>query len=279
MKTLKNYLLNKTLITWVALCCVALMTTSCLSQKGDSSSGVEDKLIIDGSVALNPSAESWNGLSSVCGNAGLSDAEAAVCSLDELLAEVAQSGQPLSAFENEVVAWIQSAVEVRNQVCKIDKDITFLVVGTLKVLHARNLIPLPFIATAVTANPHINLLVRKIIYSVVVEAIQNGCLIDPAQLSQVYSHGGNSVGPNPPAGGAGPGTGPGTGNPGSGSSGGSSGGGSTNPGAGGSNAICVKAELRHKQVCEPYCKTPGTCDLAACTSILKVCKQYSCACN
>ncbi len=268
MKSLKNYLLNKTLITWIALCCVALMTTSCLNQKSDSGQ-VEEKIIATDNASLNPTTQSWAGLDAMCSNPGLSEAEAVVCKLDELLDEVAKSGKPLSDYEREVIDWIQSALEVRNQVCKNEKEITALAVGTMRVLAARGLINLPFAAVSVTASPSYNILVRKIIYAVVVEAVQNGCLINRDELQSVIGFGSSGAGSvNPVKGGSGSGT--------------TVGGGGTTVGptpAPGTSATCYKVEMKHKYACEPYCQVTNSCDLNACDSIKVMCKQYSCACN
>lgn len=270
MKTLKQHLIKKSLITWVALCCVALMTTSCFYQKKASTSG-EEKVLVEGeskSPSLNPSVKNWSGLAAICGKANNSEAEQLVCKLDDLLDEVAKSGKPLSDFENDIKIWIQAAVDLQDQICKNDKEITFLVIGTMKVLEGRNLISLPFVAATVTVSSSVNFYVRKIIYAAVIKPVQSGCSIDQVQLKKVLDlisnsagNGGGTVAPNPGAGNGGGTVAP---NPGNG-----------NP----VNAVCFQLQSNYKKACKPSCEATNSCNDNKCQEVTKLCSMNSCQCN
>lgn len=276
MKILKNILSKKTLITWIALSFTALLFTSCLNQKSESSSGTEERTIVEdgNSTSLTPSIKSWPALGGICSNSNFTEVEAVVCKLDDLLDEVAKSGKPLSDFENDIKSWVQSAADIRNQVCKNSKDMTFLVVGTLEVLAARNLIKLPVDVSSLKDSSKINFFVKKIVYNLAIESIHMGCEIDKSQLQKYLTS--SAITPGiPDAGKVDNGRG--------GSSGDSTGGSIVGPpkNGGGSKdlAVCQRVELRFKAVCKPYCTVTNSCDVTSCEGISKYCLQNKCVCN
>lgn len=273
---------------------------SCIEQKDQTSTG-EERIIIQnssGAPSLSPSLKSWTGLAGVCSNASLSDAEAVVCKLDELLDEVAKSGKPLSDFQNDFDSWVVSAQDVMSVVCQQKDDITFLVVGTANVLASRGLISLPIAMNSVKGAAGVHPIVQKIIFEVVLLAVKKSCAVDPNKILSVISS-------NPAAGGGsntggGGSTSPGAGgpvspnpispspinpnpiNPGPGAGGGNNPispapnpPGSGNPGS----LVCSSLQLKYQYYCQPHCVANNTCDANSCNLAAQACKANNCTCN
>jgi hypothetical protein len=244
--------------------------TGCLENKEAAAPAVEERTIVSsggsGSTSQNPVMLSWPALGAICSNPNATQGEKLICELDKILEKVANSGQPLQNFAQDIDNWIDDAIDYRNQVCQSSADVSFLLEGTMQVLAGRKLIALPFNNASVVSANVIHALVRKIIQAVVFDTIQMGCNIDKSKIPSIFGANGapaagggsgGSVSPIAPA--------PGPGN----------GGGAVNPAPGPVVGICSSLQQKFKF----YCLPGNTFDAANCAQVKQACAQNNCVCN
>lgn len=257
----------------------------------------------NGNPAQNPSGGSgWPPLQAICSDPNATAAEELVCGLDALLEEMESAGKQLSDYNIEFQNWIDLAIDLRSDICQSSPDITFLAVGSLQVLAARNLIILPVNIASILAANSVHATVKRIISEVVDIPLSLSCNINLQELSTIAIIGGGSNSGGTTTGGSttggavnagstssgstsggsttGSSTTGGVVNAGSGSgstSGGSTNSGTINGGTGGSK--CDILQDRYELYCEPHCLANGTCNAGLCNQTNVQCQQMGCSCN